>query len=199
MDNNTWTPIYSGTTHKLISGVSENNIYIFIENPYSPDGGSWAQIGSFDQKNVFSGSGSSRQLIGEVHMVDTEYRCIINREESINISKDFCLNGIDEYQRKGLSGDYYENKLASLQKLMPRLLVARILKQRDNYFSAVHIYETGENYVDENRLHDVILYARADNSDQNASPFALAAAFLVVQFHCTFDDIDRPLKCLWDF
>lgn len=156
---------------------NDNNIYIFIENSYSQDGGSWAQIGSFDQKNVFSVSGSDRQLIGEVHIENTEYRCIINREESINISKEFCLNVIDEYQRKGLSVEYYENRIASLQKMMPRLLVARILGSRDNGFSSVHIYEAGENYVDDNRLHDVILYARADNSDQNASPFALAAAF----------------------
>ena len=82
---------------------------------------------------------------------------------------------------------------------MPRILVARVYERENNKFSAVHIYEAGENYVDEGRFHDVIEYAKAEYQDQNASPYALAAAFLAIQYHPTFDDVDRPLKCLWNF
>lgn len=199
MDNNTWTPIYSGTTNKLIAGVSGDGIYIFIENSYSQDGGSWAQIGCIEGDRVYSVSGSSKQLIGEVETETNQYCCVINRSESINLSKNFCENGINENKKQGFSTDYFENKLIALQKMMPRILVARVLEPRDNRLSAVHIYEAGENFVDETRFHDIIVYAKAGYQDQNASPYALAAAFLVIQYHPTFDDIDRPLKCLWDF
>ena len=192
----TWTPIYSGTTNKLIAGVSGNNVYVFSE---VLNGGSWAQIGCSKDNCVYSVSGSDEQLIGEVEVTNGEYRCIINRNESINISKDFCENGINENKKQGFSTDYYENRLIALQKMMPRLLVARILEPRDKTFSCVHIYETGENFVYESRWHDVILYAKAGYQNQNASPYALAVAFLVIQYHPTFNDVDRPLKCLWDF
>lgn len=191
MDNSTWTPIYSGATNKLIAGVSGSNVYIFMENSYSQNGGSWAQIGCIENNNVFSVSGSSKQLIGEITTGNGRYLCIINRSESINVSKKFCENGIKEFKQQGLSTDYYENRLTALDKMMPRLSVASVPETRDNTFSYVYINEAGEN--------GVILYARAGYPDQNASPTALAAAFLVVQFHCTFADVDRPLKQLWDF
>lgn len=199
MSNNTWTPIYSGTTHKLIAGVRENIIYIFIENNYSQDGGSWAQIGCIEGNSVYGGSGASKQLIGEIEIRNGDYCCIINRNESINISRNYCENGITEYKEKGFAIDYYENRLIALKKVMPRILVARVYERENNKFSAVHIYEAGENYVDEGRFHDVIEYAKAEYQDQNASPYALAAAFLAIQYHPTFDDVDRPLKCLWNF
>ena len=120
MDNNTWTPIYSGTTNKLIAGVSGDSIYIFIENSYSQDGGSWAQIGCIKDNKVYSVSGSDEQLIGEVEAINGEYRCIINRYESINLSKDFCENGIIENKKQGFSTDYFENRLIALQKMMPK-------------------------------------------------------------------------------
>ena len=96
----TWTPIYSGTTNKLIAGVSGNNVYVFSE---VLNGGSWAQIGCSKDNCVYSVSGSDEQLIGEVEVTNGEYRCIINRNESINISKDFCENGINENKKQGFS------------------------------------------------------------------------------------------------
>lgn len=147
MDNNTWTPIYFGTTNKLIAGVSGDSIYIYIENSYSQDGGFWAQIGCIEGNRVYSVSGSSKQLIGEVETEANHYCCFINRSESINLSKDFCENGINENKKQGFPTDYFENKLIALQKMMPRVLVARVLEPRDNRFSAVHIYEAGENLL----------------------------------------------------
>ena len=196
MVNDSWTPIYSGKTNKLIAGVVNNDVYIFMD--FGLQNKRWTNVGRFEDGKVFS---CDSQLIGEIKYEAGDYCCIIDIGESIGISKDFCEQGLAEWKQKGLSTDYYEKKLEKLNQMMkmPRFRVAYTYRPKDKDYSGIFLFEAAEKYVGDSDLRRLVLYSQANAPDQNTSPLSLAAAFLVIQHHVTFDDCDRPLKCLWDF